>query len=398
MSDPKNIDDNPESVIESLPLADSIIKEKIKESKKENDASLVSMLFELFASLYFDKNESSKYWDSIIEHRAIISERLKRDVGIRVAILDYFSNIETRFKNPKIVEMELFEKILKASKEDAKTGLYNSKYFFEILKNEINKAKRNDFPLSILFLDIDNFKEYNDKHGHAAGDQLLLHIAEVIKQLIRGEDVAARFGGDEFVIMLTYNKKDDAYVVANRILKEVKKQPLSFDKGLKYYNGSLSIGISSYPVDTETPDELMKKADIALYNAKKDSKNKIFCYKDETKKEKISKNRRRIVRYDINGNEVYFYLKNSKDKYRAYIKNISEEGLLIKIPYIIPLLQGTLLEIEVKNKKKVAFHLAGEILYAKRHNSGYLAAIKFDDSMKDSAMIKKYIDIQKEKS
>ncbi|MCK5243382.1 diguanylate cyclase [bacterium] len=398
MSDKKNKDNN-ELMLDQLSAANTIFKEKIGEfDKKDVDSSLLTILFELFASLYFDKEESAKYWNSVVAHRENMRERLKRDVGIRVAILDYFSNIENRFKNPKIVEMELFEQILKASKEDPKTGIYNSKYFLEVLENEINKAKRNDFSLSLLFLDIDGFKEYNNKLGHVAGDRLLIHISEILNQLVRGEDVAARFGGDEFVVMLTYTEKNGAAIVADRIIKEIQKQPLSFDgKNKEHYYGGISIGIASYPLDANSREELMDKADKALYEAKKSGKNKIRCYKEKGKKADLTKTKRRIVRYEIEGKDIYLNLKDSDDKYRACLKNISEEGLLMEIPYIIPLLSGIKLEVEIKNSKLKTFCLSGEILYVKKQNSGYLAAIKYDESIKNKALLKEYLDVQKKK-
>ncbi len=398
MPDKKN-KDNHESSLDPLSAANTIFKEKIEEfNKQEMDSSVITILFELFASLYFEKEESAKYWDSVLAHRESMKERLRRDVGIKVAILDYFSNIESRFKNPKIVEMELFEQILKASKEDPKTGVYNSKYFLEVLENEMNKAKRNKFPLSLLFLDIDGFKEYNDKFGHVAGDRLLVHISEILKQLVRGEDVAARFGGDEFVVMLTYTEKSNASIIADRIIKEIKKQPLNFDgKNKEHYEGGITIGIASYPLDANSCEELMDKADKTLYAAKKAGKNKIRCYEDKGKKVGLSKTKRRVVRYEIDGKEIYLSLKDSKDKYRAYLRNISEKGLLMEIPYIIPLLSGIKLDVEMKNSKMKTLGISGEILHVKKQNSGYLAAVKYDGSIENKALLKKYINVQKKK-
>ena len=395
----KKTNDNNKASLDTSSAAHTIFKEKIEEfNNPDVDASLITILFELFASLYFDKDESANYWNSVLAHRESMKERLKRDVGIRVAILDYFSNIENRFKNPKIVEMELFERILKASKEDSKTGLYNSKYFLEVLENEINKAKRNEFSLSLLFLDIDGFKEYNDKLGHVAGDHLLVHIAEILNQLVRGEDVAARFGGDEFVVMLTYTDKSGAMIVADRIIKEIKKQPLNFDgKNKEHYDGGISIGIASYPFDANSCEELMRKADKTLYEAKKAGKNKIHCYENKGKKENLAKTKRRIARYEIEEKDIYLNLKDSEDKYRAHLRNISEEGLLMEIPYIIPLLKGIKLDVELKNSKMKTFCVSGEILYAKKQNAGYLAAVKYETSTENKALLKKYLNIQKKK-
>ena len=305
-------------------LSNSIIKEKIDDIKNDHDFPLISTFFELFASLYFDEEESIKHWKRIEKHRVNIRKNLKRDVGVKVAILDYFSNIENILKNPKIVEMELFEEILKSSKEDPKTGLYNIKYFTEILKNEINRAKRNNFPLSISFLDLDDFKMINDKYGHPTGDRILHHIAKIIKKMSRSEDVTARFGGDEFVILYPHTQKNKAFAVTKRIIEGIKNHPFILNnKEKKNYICNLSIGIASYPLDADSSEELMNKADIALYRAKKRGKNKIVCYEDEQESISVYSERRRLVRHELQGEEINYNLQNSQNKYKAFLKNIN---------------------------------------------------------------------------
>lgn len=383
-----------EEITNTIDEANSIMKEKLDECNKEKESSLISMVFELFASLYFDEKESKKYWQDVIGHRDKLRKKLKRDVGIRVAILDYFSNIDNRLKNPKIVEMELFEEILKASKEDPKTGLFNGKYFLEVLKNEINKAKRNDFPVSLLFLDIDDFKSYNDKYGHIVGDQILFHISNIIHDLFRGEDIAARFGGDEFVVMLPYTEKNEAVVVANRIADRVKNEPAGIDNiPQERYAGTISIGIASYPEDSDNANDLIKRADIALYGAKETGKNRIVAYKkDKDKNVKVPLNRRQIDRYECRGQEIYFKIKNSVDNYHAYLRNISAKGLLMEIPFVIPLLHGVPLEVKMNNKKFSNIKFKGEILHARPKKTGCLVALKFDKSKTDEKEIKAFIE------
>lgn len=168
----------------------------ISKPKKYNQD--ISTFFNTFAGLIFDENESKKHFQNIVKLKESFKEKLNRDVGLKVALLDYFSNIDNKLKNPKIIEMDIFNELLKSSKIDEKTGLININYFKNIINMEINRAKRNKFSLSLLFIDIDNFKDFNDQFGHTTGDLLLKHLADIMQKTFRREDVCARFGAMNF--------------------------------------------------------------------------------------------------------------------------------------------------------------------------------------------------------
>lgn len=326
----------------------------------------------------------------------------KNDNSDAESYLDYLSllsdMVRNKIKNPKIIEMEIFEEILKASKEDPKTGLYNSKHFAELLSNEINKAKRNHFPLSILFMDIDNFKECNDIFGHTVGDELLRLLSGVLKKMIRGEDIAGRFGGDEFIVMLSHVEKNEAFFVADRIVEIFKKASLK-NKELKKINKqiTLSIGIASFPADAESAETLIKRADKALYEAKCNGKDRIAYYQIEKSKLEISENKRKKFRYDCFGKEIFFNITNSKYRYKGFLHNISEDGIKIEIPNVTVLLRGLPVKIEIDEKKVNAFNISGEILYAKKQESSLFAGLKFNekDKIKEMENLKKFIKVQK---
>jgi len=147
---------------------------------------------------------------------------------------------------------------------DGLTGLFNRRYFNELINIEINRLKREPAALSLLMLDIDNFKNYNDTEGHPAGDELLKSAAKVFKNSVRAMDIVCRYGGEEFIIMLPQTGKGGAQIIAERLRVQV---------GL-YLPTTVSIGIASLPEDAQNVEELVQKADDALYKAKKTGKNK----------------------------------------------------------------------------------------------------------------------------
>lgn len=147
---------------------------------------------------------------------------------------------------------------------DGLTGLFNRRYFNELINVEINRLKRVPNSLSLLMLDIDNFKNYNDKEGHQAGDELLKAAAKVFNNSVRTVDIVCRYGGEEFIILLPQTDKNGAQIIAERMRVQF---------GL-YLPTTVSIGIATLPQDAQNVEELIKKADDALYQAKKSGKNK----------------------------------------------------------------------------------------------------------------------------
>lgn len=156
---------------------------------------------------------------------------------------------------------------------DAKTGLYNSRFFDAMLGIEIEKAKRGQ-KLSLIIIDMDNLKGINDKYGHKKGDDALKQLSDVIKVNIRKSDIASRFGGDEFVILLPFASCRKATVISKRLKEKVLR-----DKVLSKYGVTLSIGIADFEKG-DTSNKFFNKADFALLCAKKQGKNLTMSYED----------------------------------------------------------------------------------------------------------------------
>ncbi|MBI5676069.1 MAG: diguanylate cyclase [Nitrospirae bacterium] len=164
------------------------------------------------------------------------------------------------------------EELKRLSITDSLTGIYNRRYLDSRLTEEITRYNRYKRPFSILMLDLDKFKEYNDTFGHISGDRLLKFLASVIENTLRTIDIAARFGGDEFITILPETPKLDAIQIANRLKDNI-------DKSLSQQYGkmplSLSMGLATFPDDANSVEELLEKTDQALYLAKKGGGNRV---------------------------------------------------------------------------------------------------------------------------
>lgn len=167
----------------------------------------------------------------------------------------------------------LYSRTQELAIRDGLTGLFLHRYFMERLKEEIERAARSKANLSLLMLDIDHFKDYNDKYGHMAGDLVLKYIARKLKSMTKDGDILARYGGDEMALLLFGADEVAAVKEAEAIRKRLTLEPFILRK--KELGVTISIGLSSYPQDAMLEDELLKKADERLYKAKSKGRNNI---------------------------------------------------------------------------------------------------------------------------
>ena len=169
------------------------------------------------------------------------------------------------------------KKIWHNAHHDLLTGLPNRRLFLDRLEQELKHARRNSLPLSILFMDLDGFKQVNDSFGHEAGDRLLVEVAERLTGCIREEDTVARLGGDEFTVIVTGARQRKDIVIVAQTLIFALAMPFRIEETTVHI--SASIGISFYPEDASTPVALMEAADKAMYHAKKTGSH-WMCFSD----------------------------------------------------------------------------------------------------------------------
>jgi len=177
----------------------------------------------------------------------------------------------------EVEKIKLYTEIQKMIITDMLTGLYTRKYFMEKAEEERDRAAEFNLTFSVLMIDIDNFKNYNDQYGHLAGDIMLKVFADTLKNNLREIDIIARYGGEEFILLLPDTDQKGAIVVAERLRSAI--EDLKVNLGERMVSTTISIGVSFFPYNTKDLHQLVEKADIALYRAKKEGKNRVITYR-----------------------------------------------------------------------------------------------------------------------
>jgi diguanylate cyclase (GGDEF)-like protein len=176
-----------------------------------------------------------------------------------------------------------YAETVKHATVDALTGLENRRQLDKRLYQEASLVLRTHRPLALLMIDIDHFKQVNDTHGHSVGDYALKEIAKLIKQTVRDYDVAGRYGGEEFVIILPDTTQEGAVKLADRLRKTVERSVLNISKFTssksETINLTLSIGVAVFDSDCKNPADVYEEADIALYKAKQEGRNRVVSFK-----------------------------------------------------------------------------------------------------------------------
>ena len=175
-----------------------------------------------------------------------------------------------------IIEYDDLKKLQLNAITDPLTGLYNRRYMESHIGTLVEQAVTRGKPLTVLVLDIDYFKSINDTHGHDAGDDVLREFAIRIRKSIRGIDLACRYGGEEFVVVMPETDMAVATVVAERLRRRIATDPFPIQQGARAVDVTISIGIAALGRD-DTAARVIKRADQALYRAKRDGRNRVVA-------------------------------------------------------------------------------------------------------------------------
>jgi diguanylate cyclase (GGDEF)-like protein len=220
------------------------------------------------AHLEMEEAEAAELWQSVARHRRDLEQRLGRDVGQRVALLDYIVNVRPHLEDPQIIARADLRRIQQHAVADALTGLYNRHYFEAELTREVERCRRYGACSSLVLLDLDRFKEVNDTHGHQVGDDVLRRVGSVILEHVRAPDVPCRYGGDEFAIILPDTPQEEALVVGERIRRAIDRSFAQHPLGGQPLPVTASGGVASMGAESSAGD-LVSGADRALYDAKR---------------------------------------------------------------------------------------------------------------------------------
>ncbi len=243
---------------------------------RSEGSAVYSELLYLLSHLRFEEVEAERHWRAVIRHREEMEDGLGSEVALSVALVSYFVQVNRQLHNPKLIELKVFEETQASAYRDELTGLHNFRFFQEYLGWEMSRCERHDGHFSIAMGDIDNFKDYNDRHGHGQGNATLKIIARTLVEAGREEDVVVRYGGEEFVLIMPATSKDEAAGVADRVREALADVELSAEDPT--HRITMSLGVANYPVDAESTEDLIRCADRAMYIAKARGKNQVQLY------------------------------------------------------------------------------------------------------------------------
>lgn len=215
--------------------------------------------------LQYDRSEGA-HGTIVFESLQESQQRLATSVASQIAL--------------SLASINLRETLRDQSIRDPLTGLFNRRFMVESLDRELLRAKRKNHPLTVLFLDLDHFKRFNDTFGHDAGDLVLRSMAEVFRQYFRGDDVVCRYGGEEFAVILPESTAKDAEDRANKLRLDAMKLQLKH-QGRTLDPVSISVGVASFPEHGSTAEVLLRVADQCLYQAKADGRDRVTVAKTE---------------------------------------------------------------------------------------------------------------------
>ncbi len=349
---------------------DSLFLAEVDSLARVHGNGVYKEMLKLLVGKHFGTELSGRYWREAIAHCREIYRPEYAARGFRPALLDYLRNVVGEFSDPRIIEADYLHNIARSSVTDGLTGLYNQTYFKNTLETTIvNQRRSGDRQFALVLLDLDHFKQYNDRCGHLCGDEALRLCAGVITGALRDGDMAVRYGGEEFALLLPDVDRQTAYLVADRIRRDI--EDFHFPGQELLESGSLTIsgGIAVFPENGETAEEVIKAADKELYKAK-EVRNTI--YNDTT-------DRRRSSRKPIR--TLVEYASFDGALYRPALSiDISEKGMGIGCENL--LFEGMTLSLRLTRPYwPVNRHLSARVRQVRRQNELIYVGLEFDESL-----------------
>ena len=345
----------------------SIPQELWQGLEEQYGENLYSRLLYFLTQLDMPPDEARCHWHEIIGHRDKLTRAIGRDPGLRVALADYFINLHPRVNNPILVEINLFLKKEEFALRDELTGIYNRRFFNRVLQEELERARRFKEEVSLLMVDVDKFKNFNDKYGHPAGDQALVEVARILGVTSRQIDHVTRYGGEEFALILPRSDRKQAAIAAERHRAAME----AHEFGPKSLRITISLGAATYPVDAADGLQLIEEADQALYRAKRAGRNKVVSSSSE---------KRRHPRYPLELGLKYRYQENGKTLHDARARNISLGGLLGQTPNMVE--EDRLLDVRLANPNGEPFYMQGRCVrvHHEPDQSAFYIGVKFENN------------------
>jgi diguanylate cyclase (GGDEF)-like protein len=242
-----------------------LLMDTLHELDPDTQSVFLAAFLKKLTGVELSEEDSLTHWQRILAHRDEMRERLGRAVSVRTAAVEYFASTDM-LRNPVLLDYGELKRLRHDASTDPLTGLYNRRFFNECLARELARSRRYFLPLTLVLFDLRNFKRVNDSYGHDVGDEVLVKLARVCAETVRGSDYACRIGGDEFAVLLPQSDPQSAQTFCARIVQRFQDEVphLAPDVGL-----GLDYGAASYPEDGETVAALFQAADRRLYAEKR---------------------------------------------------------------------------------------------------------------------------------
>ncbi len=303
---------------------------------RDSGISAHAALLLLLTHLAFEDDQARKHWDGILAQREQLSAALGRDPGLRVALLDYFMNVNRRLSHPILIDLDMLEAGERGGFEDSLTRMPTDRVFRTGASTELRRARRYGGRVPVALFDLDDFARINREFGEIVGDRILREAAALLRNEVRDTDLVARTGEDGFGLVLPETDRNGALVLAERFRWEMEAHFAARDVGGRAVALTVSAGVACYPDDAESPEALLECAAQALYCAKAEGKNTVRAYRPE---------RRRYLRFDLEPELMEVEVIAPRDLGRSRPRNLSLSGILFESPE--PLDVGEEIEIRL---------------------------------------------------
>lgn len=296
---------------------------RLDQISSESGISAHASLLLLLTQIAFEESEARAHWESILEHRHAMSLALQREVAVRVALFDYFVNLNRKIARPCLIDLEMLESGREVGQVDPVTGLAGDRAFRSGLQSELRRARRYRQHASVVAFDLDGFAAVNARAGRVVGDRILREAAMLLHNKIRDIDLAARPGEDELALLLPETDRNGALLVAERFRSELEVHFRRREAGGRSVDLTVSGGVASYPDDARNAEELLAHAAQALYQAKASGKNVVLSYGAE---------RRRFLRCDLDPEGVEVEVIGARELSPSRAADLSPDGILFASP------------------------------------------------------------------
>jgi diguanylate cyclase (GGDEF)-like protein len=308
------------SMLRSSDNDDWALIEGINSLASTHGHAVYDEFFYVLTQMRFGAEKAFSHWNNVISHVGSVITSQYMHQGLLPTVLHYLQKETGVIHDPRFFESDFIDNIKRSSITDGLTGLYNQTFFKESISRQISQSRRHaGQPFSMVLFDLDYFKQYNDTIGHLAGDHALKNTAKIIRKCLRDSDIASRYGGEEFALLLPQTSKEMARKVANRIRHAIEKEPFQGQELTPAGNLTISGGVAEFAGGTaDDAESLIEAADRELYKAK--LRRNSVCPNESDRRRDFRRPVRSLVECSVNG---------KSDFWPAISMNISEVGMAL---------------------------------------------------------------------